>query len=376
METQAIRQNVADDKKKIIIAITKSNFGGAQKYIYTLQKELKNKGFLVKVLLGGDGVLNEKLKADNTETIKINSLQRNISIIRDFQVFFEILKILKMEKPDVFHVNSSKIGGIGALAGRLVGIKKIIFTAHGFAFNENRGVFSKLMFKFFYWITFLLSHKTIFVSFKTQEQAPTFLLTKSKFKVIYNAILPIDFHSKEEARNILINKNHSTSLMASKKWIGTLAELHHIKGIDLLIDSAKEILKTRNDLQFIVFGEGEEKEKLINESKTISDNFILFGQLKDASKYLKALDLFVLPSRSEAMPLSILEAMQAQIPIIASNVGGISEMIPNECLIEKGNTKQLQEKILKGINSTPNYDLSKFSLEKMIDETTKIYFSK
>jgi len=356
--------------KKVLIAITKSNFGGAQKYVYILSKTLKNKGFLVKVLLGGDGILAEKLKNEGIDTIEIKSLQRDFSLLKEIKVFFEILRILRAEKPNVFHLNSSKIGAIGAFAGRLAGIKKIIFTAHGFAFNEDRGWLSKFIIKVIYWKTFWFSHKTIFVSEETKRQAPKFFLPDSKFVVIYNAIEKIDFLPKQEAKEILSHKN--PLLDPNKKWVGSLAELHHIKRINLLIKSAKEILKNRNDIQFVVFGEGEERknlEKKIQKGK-IEESFILFGQLESASKYLKALDLFVLPSKSEAMPLSILEAMHAQIPIVASRVGGIPEMIYEDFIFSGDD---LTEKILGKLGLEVNHDTEKFSLDKLTEKTLKIY---
>jgi glycosyltransferase involved in cell wall biosynthesis len=357
--------------KKVILAITKSNFGGAQKYVYTLAKTLKNKGFLVKVLLGKSGSLSEKLEKEDIAVLKIKSLQRDFSLFKEIKVFLEILAILKKERPNILHLNSSKIGGLGSFAGRIAGIKNIIFTAHGFAFNENRNWISRMVLRELYWMIFLFSHKTICVSEETKRQAPKSFIPEAKFEVIYNAIEPIEFLGKQEAKEFLVKRN--PNLQINKKWIGTLAELHHVKRIDLFIDSAREILKERKDLEFVVFGEGEERAKLELKLKTskISDDFILFGYLEDASKYLKALDLFVLPSKSEAMPLSILEAMQADIPIVASNVGGIKEMVNEQYLFDK--KSEMKDRIIKNLDIEPKYDLDKFTLESMTESTLLLY---
>ncbi len=368
MEKQVLKREARRKKREVIIAITKSNFGGAQKYVYILAKALQNKGFLVKVLLGGNGILKQKLEKEGIGVLTLQSLQRDISILKEVKVFWELIKILKTEKPDIFHLNSSKIGIIGAFAGRLMRIKKIVFTTHGFAFNEDRDFISKIILKIIYWKIFLFSHKTIFVSKETQRQAPTFLLSKKKFEIIYNGIEPINFIPKQEAKEILAQKNPTLNI--SQKWIGTLAELHPIKRIDLLIQSAKEILKERNDLQFVVFGDGEEYKVLKDQSSDIRKDFVLFGQLEDASKYLKALDLFVLPSKSEAMPLSVLEAMQAQIPIVASPVGGIPEMIPEKCLFYNDN---LTKKILENIDLNFQYKAELFDVYKMVENTILLY---
>lgn len=349
--------------KKIIIAITKSNFGGAQKYVYTLAKNLKHRGFEVKVLVGGKGILINKLQEENIEIIKIKSLQRDVSWKKDLQVFKEIKEILKKEKPDVFHINSSKIGALGSLASKLSGIKKTVFTVHGFAFNENRSKLAKSILAFIYWLIFALSNKNIFVSQTTLNQAPKKFLSKDKFEVIYNGVEIIDFYEKEKARNLLQLPNGRTI-------VGTLAELHPIKRIDKLIKAAETI-----DADFVVLGEGEEREKLekIIKSKNLEKKFHLKGFVDDAAKYLKAFDVFTLVSDSEAMPLSIIEAMQANLPIVASNVGGIHEMIPENYLFN--NQKELEEKILENIDLKTNYNLSNFSVDKMIDKTIETYLN-
>ena len=98
---------------KILIAITKSNFGGAQRYVYDIATSLA-KHHDVSVLCGGSGLLVEKLSAEHVRTISIPELGRDVSMKKDISVFFRILKILKYEKPDALILNSSKIGGVGS----------------------------------------------------------------------------------------------------------------------------------------------------------------------------------------------------------------------------------------------------------------------
>src|SRR5260221_10437089 len=115
---------------KIIYGITKSNFGGAQRYVYDLATAAKAAGHDVAVMTGGNGVLVEKLRGNGIRVIEIKGLKRDISIVDEFKSFHFIFRTLYAEKPDVFHTNSSKMGGIGNLAGRLAAVKKVILTAH------------------------------------------------------------------------------------------------------------------------------------------------------------------------------------------------------------------------------------------------------
>src|SRR5690606_1306505 len=107
------------ENKKILYVITKANWGGAQKYVFDLACHSQKNGFDSLVAFGQGGKLQKKLTDHNVKTIKIENLDRDISIIKDFLVFLDLLKIFTKEKPDIIHLNSSKIGGLGALAGQI-----------------------------------------------------------------------------------------------------------------------------------------------------------------------------------------------------------------------------------------------------------------
>lgn len=340
-----------EKQRKILQIITKSNFGGAQKYVYELSSELKKYDFDVLVAFGGDGILKEKLEKELIRTIQIEQLNRNINLISDIKVFFEIINIIKKERPDIIHLNSSKIGAIGSLAARFCRVPKIIFTVHGLAFNEDRSFISKIIIKKIYWFTIFLSHYSIAVSENVKEQLlsiPFFNILKNKIIVIKNEIKKIDFIEKEESKKFIGNKIGID--ISNKKIIGTIAELHHIKGINYLISSAKKVLDKNPNSIFVIFGDGEEKENLQKQigDLNLRDKFFLIGFVDEASKYLKGLDLFVLPSLSEGLALVILEAKQADLKIAASKVGGIPEAISNyekNSLFEPKNIAEISESI-------------------------------
>ena len=151
-------------RKKVLFLITKSNWGGAQRYVYDLATNLDREKFEPVVALGGNGILADMLENAGIRVINIESLGRNISLKKEWVFARELWQILRVERPDVFHVNSSKAGGVGTLLGRLLRAPNVIFTAHGWAFNEDRPLWQKLITKFLHWITVLLSHRTIAVS--------------------------------------------------------------------------------------------------------------------------------------------------------------------------------------------------------------------
>jgi glycosyltransferase involved in cell wall biosynthesis len=372
-------------KKRICYIITKSNFGGAQKYVYELATSLDKNLFEVTVALGGHGILKNKLTDAGIEVITIPNLERDISIFKEFSTFKFLYLLFKARHFDVVHLNSSKIGGLGSLAARLSGVPKIIFTAHGWAFNEDRSFISRAIIKIAYWVTMVLSDTTIAVSENIKSRVIGWPFISNKIKVVHNGVREIDFYEKVIAREKIsaINSN----IKNEKFLIGTIAELHPIKGLDILIDSAKEITKDEN-VQFIIIGDGHIRQELEEKIKfaNLENRVILLGFLDNAAKYLKAFDLFVLPSRSEALALVVLEAGLAQVPVIASRVGGIPEVISSDKfgkLFDSENVSQLSNAIKSSIENYEDtkqtaVDLSqrvkeKFNFQQMLDKTTSLY---
>ena len=138
---------------KILFVITKGNWGGAQKYVFDLATSLPKEKFNVSVACGEGEALPKKLVEAGIRVIPIPFLGRDINILNDCSVFFRLIKLFIAERPDVVHLNSSKIGGMGALAARMAFVPKIVFTAHGWTWNEDRSYLSKKIIVFISWLT-------------------------------------------------------------------------------------------------------------------------------------------------------------------------------------------------------------------------------
>src|SRR3989344_5522275 len=245
-------------KKKILYVITKGNWGGAQRYVYDLSTAFKD-SYDITVALGAGEVLEKKLTAQGVRTIKIERLGRDIRTTDDVRVFFALVSLFRKEKPDVVHLNSSKIGGLGALAARFAGVKNIIFTVHGFAFNEDRSAIEKLMIRFASWLTIFLSTQTIFISPAERDQAKQWPFIGKKCVLIYNGISETSCAARAEARDELCRINPLlTEAFSLKTVIGTISELTKNKGLTYAIEAVAEM----PDTSLIIIGEGEERAAL------------------------------------------------------------------------------------------------------------------
>jgi len=376
-------------KKKLFICITKSNWGGAQKYVFDIATNTPRDQFDTTAVLGGGGDLMKKLEEAGVKTILLKNSQRDINIKKEFSLLFELIKLFRKEKPDIVHLNSSKMGFTGALAARLSGVKKIVFTVHGWAFNENRSFLSKTLFKILHILTIILCHEVISVSEVSKKQIGK--LFGKKLTVIRNGLRDIDLKNKDSARGGLsvkmLEKNKKTSSILSGNpiWIGTISELHTTKGLNYAIEA---ISKIKNNIIFVIIGEGEKRKELEEQivKLGIANKVFLIGYVDLASTYLKAFDILTLSSITEALPYMLLEAGYASLPVIASNVGGIPEIIENNktgILVSSRNSEEIKSSIeyliknpekARDFGSSLKEKISKnFTQKIMLEKTFALY---
>jgi glycosyltransferase involved in cell wall biosynthesis len=357
------------NKPNILFLITKSNWGGAQKYVFDLATSDITKRFNVSVICGGDGELVKRLRDSNVEVNTLNKLQRNINIFNDFFSTYEIYKYIKTNKPNIVHLNSSKMGLLGGIAARLAHADAIVFTAHGWPFNENRSMFSKLIFRILMLLTVALSHKTIAVSQNVIESLKPPYRLRSKMQVIYNGIKFSEYKPLPKLSSAS-NGNDSEKV----KHVVSIGELHDIKGHL----GAIQILRHIRNIHYHIIGEGEERKKIENyiQKNDLAKKVTLHGHVKNANFILPQFDLFLLPSKSEALPYVIFEALQAKLPIVSRAVGGIPEVtkdIPSAKLF-KHNSELIS--IIENFHPEPvNWDDRRFKYETMVNETRNLYIS-
>lgn len=355
-------QTEAPRPQKVLLVITKSNFGGAQRYVFELATRLVSDGYEVAVALGGEGALKDKLINASIPVFPIDAAQRDVNITKEIKVLWNLFRIIEDWQPDIVHLNSPKIGGLGVVAGKMANfinlvintlkftirskdkknlVKKIVYTNHGWPFKEPRPEWQLVLIRMFSWLTVFLNHKTVVLSETEKRDVKSWPFIKNKLVVIPNGISPFDVYEKNEAlEKILAKVTDSPAEPIIKKWqedgttvIGTISELHKNKGLTFAIEGIESYIKQYPDkkLMFIIIGEGEERTMLKNliAEKSLQNIVILAGHIDEAREYLSAFDVFLLSSVKEGMPFAILEAGYVGIPVISTSVGGIPETITN-----------------------------------------------
>jgi len=392
MESQEIK------KRHILYIVTQGEWGGAQRYVFDLVTNL-SQNFDVTVAIGETGGkqdLQDKISSwqrtnvsTNINVIGIKHLTRKISLIHDVLAVFEIAKIYKKLKPNIVHLNSSKAGVIGSFAKILCKQPKIVYTVHGWVFNEP---LFRLKRKFYFLLekySAKLKDKIIVLSQREWNDAVLRInVPKERVEKIGLQIPKVQTIPMLDARNFL---SKFATLPSEGTWIGTIANLYPTKGLDILLKSIEKIgdFVKSHHLIFLIIGEGEEREKLEKMIKKadLQNNIFLLGAIENAANYLSAFELFILPSRKEGLPYTLLEAKSAGLPIIATDVGGVSEMLQdfnNKTIVQPDNPGALANTILdfsykqktsRMILTQPRCTNNYPQHDSMVSSTRLLYFS-
>jgi len=371
--------------KKILFLVTQSVWGGAQRYVFDLASHFASRGWDVTVAAGEDpeGELFARLQDTGVHAVYLSRLKRPLSPLNDVAAIAEIYQLCRSIRPQIVHLNSSKSGFLGALAARFARVPKIIYTVHGLVLKEPLAPIIKLIYWLAEWFAGKLRDVTICVSEDDHRAAIRAHIAKPQNIVtIPIGIKEISFLTRDEARLHLSKK--FPPLNAAATWIGTIAGLYATKGLDTLLESAKTIIQKNPEFHFLIIGEGPERNKLEQfiAANHLQKNCHLLGHIPDAAVYLKAFDCFALPSLKEGLPYTILEALAAHIPIVATRVGGIPEVMEENAmyrLIDPKDSFALTEVILSVLSATSTVRESPPkpipTLQTMIAATERVYLN-
>ena len=384
-------------RKKIMFLITESDWGGAQRFLIEFIPEFVklNPHYQITLSAGGQGSLIKELKNQNIKTIHfLNLTQKHFSPFKDIKTFFNIYSLLKKEQPDLLFLLSTKSGFYGAWAAFIFGIfngrkPKVIYRIGGWAFTENLPWWRRT---FYLWLEKISSSlkNIIIVNSKNNYNLALQknICSKNKLNLIHNGL---DIRSFD--KNLLNKKTARQKLgvnQTKNMIIGTVANFYKNKGLSTLIKAAKILFEKtpslKNKFLFVIIGDGPERKSLENEifQYHLENEIKLLGAYPHARQYFSAFDIFILPSLKEGSPWTILEAMAAKLPIIATQVGGVPELIENEktgLLIEPASSNLLSQALLELINNQKKRQLlgvqarkktEKYSLTRMVNEYSEI----
>lgn len=362
--------------QRILFVITKDDIGGAQKYVQELAEHLDPQKFQAKILKGGRGGAR----------FLSNALRPYFLFLNDLLAIGELVLIFRREKPDIVHLNSSKAGVIGAIAAKLAKVPKVIFTAHGWVFNPDNSL--SWLRRYFYTLLHKIAARFQDVIISVSDYDGKLALenriaSEKKLVTIYNGIARPNFIGKMEARRIL-KKLIGAPVDEKTIWIGSVGRLVAEKDYETFVEAAA-MLPNAN---FFIIGSGYELPKLQSKIKKLGlgGRCFIVGELAPAAPYLKAFDIFVLTSIKEGLPYTMLEAMAADVPLVVTRVGGMTEIVKDRGLVmpprEPEEIARAIKYYLEHSEEAKKFALSAkrfleetLTLSRMVRETERVYLS-
>jgi glycosyltransferase involved in cell wall biosynthesis len=310
--------------------VTLAEVGGAQTYVRDLLAATHEE-FDVSVASRGDGPVRTAAAELGIPFIPLRHVRRDLSLVHDPLGLLELTLLFRRLRPDIVHLNSSKAGILGRFAAAFARVPIRVFTAHGWAFKATSGTAAQL----YLWADRIVRPLTTMVICVSQTELRAGLAartcTAARSVVIANGV---DVDTALRRREAVTGPVEIIS-------VGRLAEP---KDFSTLIAAMARLAPGTAKLR--VLGDGPLRQALEAQIAElgVADTVELTGEVPDVRPYLAESDIFVLSSRSEGMPLSVLEAMAAELPIVASAVGGLSEVVVDGetgLLTEAGNVDSL-----------------------------------
>jgi glycosyltransferase involved in cell wall biosynthesis len=376
-------------KIKIARIITRMDLGGAQLAVLYLARHLNRDLFAQISITGEGGLLSAELSS--VPSIKhyiVPELNRHVGpngVTTDLRAIARIRSILRKERPDIAHTHTPKAGILGRWASWLAGVPRIAHTFHGFGFGESHPPLKKQLYVWTERLTGSITTQFVSVSERNRLSGEGYgFFPKQNCELIRSGV---DFSSFKIEPLDKSQKKIELGLCPSDKIVGIVAGFKPPKGLHHFLEVARKVKDRSPRTKFLMVGDGELRDDLEAQVRRLQlDSAVrMVGWRRDVPELLQIFDVFLLTSHWEGLPRVLLEAMALGIPIVATNVGGISEIVQtgeNGYLASLGNIEEMAQRVLQLLG---NKDLrilmgqksqtmvEPFSAQKMVEDYTRLY---
>jgi len=387
---------------KVLRILNRFNVGGPTHNATFLTKYLEPQ-YKTKLIAGkkldSEATSEYILKKNNIDYFILENMSRSLSLINDVRSFLEIRKIIREYKPNIVHTHASKSGALGRLAAILSGVPIIVHTFHGHVFHSYFGRLKTYLYLLVE--RFLASKSSAIIAISNlqkDELVNNFKICSSKKMYV----IPLGFDLERFQLDKSENRNSFRTEFALEDdciAIGIVGRLTAIKNQELFLRSVKEVTKnSKKPLKVFLIGDGEDKEKLqslcedlnmpFSERYSEKEEILVYftSWRQDMERVYAGLDIVALSSLNEGTPVTLIEAQAANKPIVATDVGGIRDIIIENktgLLSKSGDLKGLEKNLRKLIDDDnlrdqlgrSGYDnvIRSFSYKRLVSDVKSLY---
>ena len=358
---------------KIVYILTRADsVGGASIHVRDMARAARERGHETIVLLGGRGPVSDQLEAAGDAFIPLRWLRRQLNPFRDALALAELIQALRRLRPDVVSTHTAKAGFLGRAACRILGIP-VLYTPHGWPAGDRMPPAARALFALVERMAARWCGVIICVCDYEKRLALTMRIAESaKLEVIHNGVGDISTEQRARPEGTPVR-------------LCCVARFDAPKDHRTLLQAMALLREHQWELDLVGDGPQQEAMRRLSADLCLGQHVHFHGYLSDPSTELSKARIFVLASRSEAFPRSILEALRAGLPVVASDVGGVGEAViegANGLLVPAGNPSALASALRRllddpqlrqsmGQQSRAAYH-ERFRLDIMADQTMAV----
>lgn len=370
-----------DTPIRVLYLIGGGEFGGAEQHLVGLIDHMEHKAYHPQVAVFYEGEFSRRVRALGIPVTVLNaSSQAPLSGLTSVQ------ELLQDWRPHILHTHGVRANLVGRIANHREGHPaKSVTTVHSNLSLDYPVAWKRMLFGAFEHLTWPYVDHFILVSGAMKKEFLKQGMPEKKLSVIHNAI---ELPDKEQPHVPQTDLRELLEVGPDVTIIGTVARLHAVKGHTYLLKAIQKVVQERQDVVFPWFGDGDLYEELKSEAEALGvAQYVKFvGFRKDVSDLLPQLDVFVLPSLSEGLSLSILEALAVGVPVISTAVGGTPEVITtgvDGILVPPADPHALYQSICLLVKDKSRREelaatgkdmvYQRYTLERLVRETTDVY---
>jgi glycosyltransferase involved in cell wall biosynthesis len=386
----------ASDAVKVLRVIARLNMGGPALHVAYLTAGLRSRGYDTTLVAGtlarGEDSMAFVAEALEVDVVRIDELGREISPLRDLLATLRLARLIRRERPQILHTHTAKAGTVGRVAALLAGRRKPPIVVHTFHGHVLRGYFGPVRSRFFRLLErWLAAQTTALVAVSPQVRDDLVALgvaPRERFVVIRLGIeleerVAPEQNGRAESRRYL-------GIPDGRFAVGWIGRMTGVKRTDDVLVAFKRLRDEGVDAVLCMVGDGPDRNQLERRAKELGviRDTLFVGYQEDVAPYYAAFDALVLPSGNEGTPVSVIEALAAGRPVVATRVGGVPDVVrhgEDGFLVEAGATGELARRLAE-LARDPELAarmgregrsrvLSRYAVDRLVDDVDRLYQS-
>ena len=373
--------------------IARLNMGGPALHVAYLTAGLRDREYETTLVAGtlarGEDSMAFVARGLGVEVVTIPELGREISPLRDLIATLRLARLIRRERPQILHTHTAKAGTVGRLAARLAGSARPPIVVHTFHGHVLRGYFGPVRSRLFRWLErWLARDTTVLIAVSPQVRDDLVGLgvaPREKFAVIR---LGIELEERVADMDGRANTRRYLGIAPDRFTVGWIGRMTAIKNTEDVLSAFKTLRARGVEATLCMVGDGPDRpalERRAHELGIMRDTLFL-GYQQDVAPLYAAFDALVLPSSNEGTPVSVIEALAARTPVVATRVGGVPDVVregDDGFLVDPGDMDALAER-LERLASDPELRermgdaargrvLSRYTVDRLVDDVDRLY---